>query len=204
MVERTRRGYFGGLMVFPGGAVEGVDYSEAARSVMTGPHEDAAHRAAALRELAEEVGIALTTRGPVPAPDLRGPELFAALGGDGVVLDGGGLILISRWVTPEYAPRRYDAHFYLAGLGGDVHIRLDTTELVGHTWTRPDAALERLHSGEWQMFTPTIHHLRWLVHRTSVEDAVDSARGADGRTLIRPMRLEDGSIVPIAVPADDA
>jgi len=48
---------------------------------------------------------------------------------------------------------------------------------------------------------PTAAPLRW-VRRTSVEDALASARGADGRTLVGPRRVEDGSLVPIHMPAD--
>jgi len=76
VVERPARGYFGGLYVFPGGAVDPVDHSELARRVVRGPALDHEFRAAALREVAEEVGLALTTRGVVAAPDLRGDELF--------------------------------------------------------------------------------------------------------------------------------
>lgn len=49
---------------------------------------------------------------------------------------------------------------------------------------------------------PTLVPLRWLVRRTSIEDALASARGADGRTLIGPRLVEDGSLVPIHMPAD--
>lgn len=52
------------------------------------------------------------------------------------------------------------------------------------------------------MILPTIAHLRWLVRRSSIEDAMVSSRGADGRTLIEPKRVEDGSILPILLPED--
>ena len=51
------------------------------------------------------------------------------------------------------------------------------------------------------MFPPTIAHLRWLTARRDVGDALESARGADGRTLIEPRRMEDGSLLPIHMPA---
>jgi hypothetical protein len=49
---------------------------------------------------------------------------------------------------------------------------------------------------------PTIAHLRWLARRVSIPDALASARGADGRTLIRPEVAHDGSIIPIHLPAE--
>ena len=52
------------------------------------------------------------------------------------------------------------------------------------------------------MILPTIAHRRWLSRRASIDDAMDSARGAEGRTLIEPKRVEDGSILPILLPED--
>jgi hypothetical protein len=53
------------------------------------------------------------------------------------------------------------------------------------------------------MILPTVTHLRWLARRNSIDDALASARGADGRTLIRPEVASDGSIIPIHLPAED-
>jgi hypothetical protein len=35
-----------------------------------------------------------------------------------------------------------------------------------------------------------------------VEDAFESARGADARTLVKPRLVEDGSLIPILLPAE--
>ena len=163
---------------------------------------DHAHRAAALRELAEETGLALT--GPVAesAPDLRDEPLYRALAQGGKPLDGDRLVLVSRWVTPEEAPRRFDAHFYVATVESHPEIRLDRAELTGHSWVSPSSALSRYDGGEWPMFLPTVAHLRWLAGRPSIEEALDAARGADGRTMVEPRRMEDGSIVPLLLPAE--
>lgn len=200
LVERIAGGFFGGLVVFPGGGVDECDSSALAASVVTGDRQDQHYRAAALRELAEETSIALTTRGSRVAPAARGELFYAALAADRLRLDGDGLVLISRWVTPRGAPSRYDTRFYLAAVDGDPEIRLDSTELVDSIWTDPAEALTRYQAGEWSMFTPTISHLRWLSKRASVDDAFRSAAGADGRTRVEPVVMEDGSIVPIVVP----
>ena len=110
--------------------------------------------------------------------------------------------LISRWVTPELSTRRFDTRFYLLASAEPPPVRLDTTELVSFDWVTSGEALGRSASGEWPMILPTIAHLRWLVRRSSIEDAMVSSRGADGRTLIEPKRVEDGSILPILVPED--
>jgi hypothetical protein len=53
-----------------------------------------------------------------------------------------------------------------------------------------------------EMFLPTVAHLRWLERRHTVDDAVAAANGADGRSLVAPRRMDDGSLVPIHLPAD--
>lgn len=202
VVERPGRGYFGGLYVFPGGAVDPVDHSELARRVVSGPDQDHEFRAAALREVAEEVGLALTTDGVVTAPDLRGEELFASFDGDGSRLDGDRLVLISRWVTPTSAPVRFDTWFFVASVEDSPPIRLDPNELIGHMWADPREVLAMHQRGYLALILPTLTHLRWLTRRVDVGDVLVSARGADGRTRIEPSEMEDGSLVPIHLPAD--
>ncbi|HEU4915624.1 MAG TPA: NUDIX domain-containing protein [Acidimicrobiia bacterium] len=202
MVRRHARGFFGGLTAFPGGAVDPVDRSALADTVVEGGGVDHEFRSAALRELAEETGLALTTRGVFPAPDARGVELFDELRRAGVGLDGEALTLVSRWVTPEEAPSRFDTRFYVARVGSTPEIRLAPDELVDHLWIEPKEALAGHDRGELRMFLPTISHLRWLSVRATADEAVAAAEGADGRTVIAPRRMEDGSIVPIHVPDD--
>jgi 8-oxo-dGTP pyrophosphatase MutT (NUDIX family) len=200
MVRRRARGFFGGLTVFPGGAVDPIDSSELTASVVVGRPRDAAYRAAALRELAEETGLALTPVGVSPAPPGRGAGLLSELEASGIRLDGTRLTLVSRWVTPEAAPTRFDTLFYLVGVTDTPEIRLDADELVGHMWVGPSAALDMHSTGEVEMFLPTVSHLRWLAWRSDIEDAIAAAQGADDRALVQPRRMGDGSLVPIHLP----
>ena len=186
MVERNSRGMFGRFVVFPGGRVDEADVPE---GLDLG--HDRSIRNAAIRELAEETGILLTTEGVVSARSVEGFVTAPAT-----------LELVSRWVTPEFAPSRYDTRFYLAECDDAPDVIIDETELVGHAWLTPAEALDRHERGEAPMVLPTLAHLRWLSRRSSIADAFDSARGADGRSLIQPRRLHDGSIVPIHLPAE--
>ena len=104
---------------------------------------------------------------------------------------------------PEGAPTRYDTRFYLAVAADPPDVRIDGDELVDHMWVAPGDALVMHADGGLEMFLPTIAHLRWLERRATVHDAVTAAKGADGRSLVEPRRMEDGSFVPIHLPADD-
>ena len=202
LVRRRPRGFFGGLTVFPGGAVDPVDDSWLANDVVTGNHPDQEFRVAALRELAEETGLALTIDGVASAPDGRGEDLLSTMHASGIRLDASALTLVSRWVTPEGAPTRYDTRFYLAPSRDTPEVRIDRDELVEHMWVAPGDALAMHADGRLEMFLPTVAHLRWLERRSTVDVAVAAAHGADGRSLVEPRRMEDGSLVPIHLPAD--
>jgi 8-oxo-dGTP pyrophosphatase MutT (NUDIX family) len=197
MVERNSRGFFGGMVVFPGGRVDQIDVPDGMTT-----EDDLSHRNAAIRELAEETGILLTRGGAVSAPESKGSGFYEGLPGQPSAPDPGSLVLVSRWVTPEQAPRRFDTRFYLVGCDNPPEVRIDTLELVGHDWMRPADALEAQESGDVAMILPTISHLRWLARRSSITDAISAAGGADGRTSIEPRRVEDGSFVPIHLPVE--
>lgn len=195
MVQRNSRGFFGSLLVFPGGGVHRFDSDSDSFA-----EDDLAHRRAALRELAEETGILLTTEGAISAPRLKDAELYTWMDEMGHRAAVDDLTMVSRWVTPTGAPRRFDTRFYLVGCDYAPEVVIDTDELVSHQWIDPAAALDRHAAGDLEMMLPTLAHLRWLSRWTSIDDAVASAAGADGRTAIRPDRAEDGSFIPVHIP----
>lgn len=197
MVKRNARGFFGGLAVFPGGRVEDVDVPAGLSS-----DDDLSHRNAALREFAEETGILITPTGTEKVPGVRDHAYYEWLDAHGHEPNVDGLVLVSRWVTPEIAPRRFDTRFYVAVCDDPPEVEIDTSELIGHEWVTPADALDRHGSGTWSMVRPTIAHLRWLRRWSSVEEALRSAEGADGRTRIIPRVVDDGSLLPIHMPAE--
>lgn len=197
MVERNARGFFADLLVFPGGGVDACDVPHG-----LGRWDELAHRRAALRELAEETGILITESGTRPAPTGKGTVFYEEIRELDVEPATTALTLVSRWVTPEPAPRRFDTRFYLASCDESPRVILDTDELIGFDWVDPKDALRRYEAGAMNVILPTLAHLRWLSRRSSIEDALESASGADGRTLIRPEMMEDGSILPVHLPAE--
>lgn len=198
LVKRRGGGTFGDLVVFPGGTVDDDDRAHAVHST-----EDSALRVAVLRELAEETGILALADGTVPAAGRFERGLLSGLLESGDALSVDSLTLVSRWVTPVSMPYRFDTWFYLLFVDEPPEVVVDGLEMIGHAWTTPGAALERVRVGDWQMILPTLSHLRWLERRRSVDDALRSASGADGRTLIAPVVMDDGSLVPVLLPADE-
>src|SRR3954453_18085616 len=85
--------FMGGAWVFPGGAVDAGE-----------GEGDAAHRAAALRELAEEAAGKGEGDPAHRAPALR--EL--AEEANVTVADAAALVPFSRWITPEQVRIRFD------------------------------------------------------------------------------------------------
>ena len=198
MLERPSGGFFGGLWVFPGGAVEGIDHDEAARRVVALPAgaTDLPWRAAGLRETAEEVGLALTD--PPIAGDLSGTNIYLEVERLGAIFDGRRLGLLSQWVTPTWAPVRFDARFYLVLTRGDPPLVPQVGEVEQIEWVRPDDALSRYEHGEWRLMTPTLHHLQWLASHRGVDtmwEAVAVARDGGG-----PDSEADGSLIRVRLP----
>lgn len=106
--------------VFPGGAVDESDKTAALASVlddvtkrrlMAEPRDDAisdphAITAAALRELSEETGLLMGTKGP--------KSDWPGYAETGLCPDPSGLHYAFRAITPPGRPRRFDARFFIA------------------------------------------------------------------------------------------
>jgi 8-oxo-dGTP pyrophosphatase MutT (NUDIX family) len=152
-----------GVWVFPGGSVDAGDGDG-----------EAAHRAAAVRELTEEAGI------EVPEEDL---------------------VAYSRWITPRVVPIRFDTRFYLALAPAHSPPKPDGAETVDAGWFEPGAALESHRAGSLPLVFPTIKHLESLVGFASAAEALDAARRREVRP-IEPEVVGDGDQRRIALPDD--
>lgn len=201
MLRRPGRGQFGGLWVFPGGAVDAADHSDICRRAVTAPQDcdDLPWRAAALRETLEEVGILLTEPAQTRRTTERGERLYQDVVAAGTPLDGESIRPLSQWVTPVGLPVRFDARFYLTRFHGDPELYSDPAEAEEVGWIRPADALHRQEEGEWAMATPTLHHLRWLARFPSVDSAWDAAADITVQT-VRPVIETDGSEVRLRLP----
>ncbi len=172
LIQRPGRGTFAGAWVFPGGAVEPAD--------AVGPAEDAEEeavaRVAAVRETAEETGLAV---------------------------DAGELVTLSRWDPPPGIAVRFRTWFFV-GRAPRGALRLQPGEAVGADWARPSDVLERHGRGELTLYPPTFVTLSRLSMQPSIDAVLAEARSAGvqdfatqvregGALLVWPGDAEDGS-----------
>jgi 8-oxo-dGTP pyrophosphatase MutT (NUDIX family) len=171
LVQRTAKARFmGGVWVFPGGAVDDGD----ARAGDPAGGASALRRAA-MRELSEEAGIALS--------------------------DAGELVEFSRWITPAEVRRRFDTHFFLAPLPSGQEPRVDGEECVAYRWFSPRAALAAHGTGEIALVFPTIKHLERLSCFPSADTLLSDSRGRDVQP-IQPRVAIDGESARVLLPGD--
>lgn len=161
---RPPGGVFGDIWAFPGGAVDGDD-----SDVLRWGFSDR-WRAAALREMAEEVGVFLTKPRELSldvdlVPDTE-QDVVAMASAAGMQFDPGRLQYLSNWVTPPGMPRRFDTRFFLAEVTDAVRVRARTGEFDDLEWVDPGIALRQHRAGERPMMQPTTWHLRRLVDTT--------------------------------------
>ena len=168
LLERPRhRGSFAGAWVFPGGGVDPGDRLptdaalpagdagaplEIAVSAASAARDDAvdqlAARRAAVREVREETGLAVS-------PDA--------------------LVATALWVPPRSAPKRLRTWFYLtAAPHGPIVLAED--EVIDYAWLRPEAALERHASASLTLVAPTWVTLHGMQGHGSVAEIMAVAR----------------------------
>lgn len=179
MVRRARGSEFmGNAFVFPGGSIDPVDSSElAGRAIRWGGDPvELPWRAAALRELWEEAGLALTNpEGITVAGD--GAAVYESVLEAGGRLDAGRLHCLSRWITPEGLPRRFDTRFYTAEVTSEAAAAADGVEVFDDTWVMPADALEHQADGSWDVPFPTVRHLELLAGYGSIGEVIEYAEG---------------------------
>ncbi len=90
-----------------------------------------------------------------------------------------GLVTISRWITPEISPRRFDTWFFLGVESGREAVRVDGSEIVDHRWLDAQATLRAHEAGEIRLAPPTFVTVTWLLGYASAGDAHAGLATAD-------------------------
>jgi ribonuclease/clavin/mitogillin len=155
--------FAGGFHAFPGGR---LDEADRRLSVAGLPVEQAALVACACRELFEEAGVLLArgaerlSRGAREASRraLLDDRLdFAAfLEEHGLRLDPTVLAPAGRWITPPFAPLRYDAHVFLARMPEGEEAVVWPGELAGGEFIPASRALSLWERGEALLHPPNL------------------------------------------------
>jgi len=196
MMKRPRGGDFPDLHVFPGGKVDPqddvlssacVDLDDSNASLKMNLDQGALrYWVAAIRECFEEAGVLLAYRDGslFSYRDASEERRFshyrdALINGEltmGAFVQAEKLELatdrvryFSHWITPEWAPVRFDVRFFVAsmpeGQAADGH----AVEMVSGEWVRPATAISRQMSGSWRMIDPTITSLKMIESFHGVE-----------------------------------
>lgn len=134
-----------GYVAFPGGSVDEEDAELAERWFGT-PEESA--RACAVRELLEEVGLALTAEAlresadrtlealtPPPTPEQL-PE-------------------VAHWVAPSQVPIRFDARYFALEAPAGLRLIPDGDETAAAWWASPRELLEGWRTEQRKLYWPT-------------------------------------------------
>ncbi|MFE9836374.1 NUDIX hydrolase [Streptomyces sp. NPDC005551] len=219
--RRASMAFAGGAYAYPGGGVDHRDDEHHIRwagptrawwADRLGVDETSAQAVvcAAVRETYEEAGVLLA--GPTPdtvVGDTTGEEweadraaLVARDLSFAEFLDRRGLVLRSdllgawtRWITPEFEPRRYDTWFFVAALPEGQRTRNASTEADRTVWIRPAEAARGYDRGELLMMPPTIATLRQLLPYATAADALAAAQGRDLTPVLAQARLEGDEVV---------
>ncbi len=165
LVQRNPASRFmGGAWVFPGGSVDASD-----------GEGDAALRAAGVREVEEEAGIAIG--------------------------DPAALVPFSRWITPRQVTIRFDTWFFLSPVPDETAPQIDGGECVDWRWSTPQGALDAHAAGELMLVFPTIKHLEQLAVFPHAHALVEHARGRRVEP-VEPRVVLEGEVARVLLPGD--
>lgn len=203
--------FMGGYHAFPGGQLDKEDNSVTAEGC---EGEESLMRVCAVREFFEETGV-LLARGTDSLSLERiaskrrsladGVKSFKqVLDEDGLRIAGSDFEAAGRWVTPHFAPRRFDTWFFLAWMPEGQEALIETGELETGEWIKPAEALSRWKRGEITMAPPTLHIIRTLAqYADHIEDlrralaAIPEAK----RATVRRIELRPGIFLfPVRTP----
>jgi 8-oxo-dGTP pyrophosphatase MutT (NUDIX family) len=161
VLERSAASRFlPGYVAFPGGAVEPGDDDLAARW-FADPGQ--VHRAAGVRELAEEVTLAVTRDGVVAgAIDLvTGSPPAAAQ-----------LPELAHWIAPETVPVRFDARYFGVAAPPSLEPTPDGGEIADAWWISPARLLQEWRDDRRRLYWPTYYTVTQLASCRTVEDVL--------------------------------
>ncbi|MEX2393054.1 MAG: MBL fold metallo-hydrolase, partial [Actinomycetota bacterium] len=219
--------FMGGTYVFPGGALEDADRATDMDERSALSRDEAAERlgedidtdmalgllCCALRELYEEAGLLIATQDGQPVNPAKVREVYAPhhvevghdptsfaafLEREGLTLSTDLLVPHGRLVTPEQAPIRFDARFFVAPMPEGQAVVPHPTEVHEWRWMSPSEALEQARNKELPVPIPTLAILQGLAETMSYDQLLE------GRQERRVVEAEELSPLITVVRAPNA
>jgi ribonuclease/clavin/mitogillin len=212
--------FMGGWHAFPGGGlaradaevpvvVAGAETGAAPASLVAEAAPDLVPGllACAIRELFEETGILLARQADLGAPalaeeaqraarrELLGGRPFAPLLAElGCVADASRLVFAGRWLTPPFAPLRFDNRFFLLEWPRTEPAQPEVVsgELESGAWVDPAEAWRSWQRGDTLAAPPILHFLQVLAEDgpgsglPRLRDPVEADLGPMRRVELRP------------------
>jgi hypothetical protein len=156
-------------------------------------------KVAAIREAFEECGVlfarpegdeSLVPAARAAALDRAAPfaELMAR---QGLVPALDALVPFAHWITPDFVPKRFDTHFFLARAPADQALAHDGRETVDSVWIAPQEALAE-HGKRYKLLFPTFRNLWKLATQADVASGLAAARAAPVVTVLPEKITVDG------------
>jgi 8-oxo-dGTP pyrophosphatase MutT (NUDIX family) len=187
---------FSGALVFPGGKLEDADGDKRLRarcgSAEKCSDEELKFRVAGVREAFEECGILLARkrgqRALVAAADLKGIEqrwrtklakdeatIVDLAEAEDLEIATDLMTPFAHWITPTFAPKRFDTWFFLAEAPEDQVALHDGSESVDSVWIKPQQAIDEAAAGKRTLVHATFKNLELLVEGGTVVGAISQA-----------------------------
>jgi 8-oxo-dGTP pyrophosphatase MutT (NUDIX family) len=137
----------------------------------------------------EEDYVEAASRDPVCAA--RWAAVREAREEAGVLIRERDLILLSRWITPDGLPKRFDTWFF-AGPAAKEDVQVDGEEIHEHRWFRPADALAAQRRGEIELPPPTFVTILGLTDLASAEAALRDFAGRAAETFFPRLHMLEG------------
>lgn len=187
---------FSGALVFPGGKLEDADGDKRLRARSTGAaaisDDELKFRVAGIREAFEECGVLLAhKRGQkalIGAADLKPIEekwrkklsddeasIVDLVEAEDLELATEFMTPFAHWITPTFAPKRFDTWFFLAEAPQDQVALHDGSESTDSVWIGAQAAIDEAKAGKRTLVHATLKNLELLAEGSTVAGAIAQA-----------------------------
>lgn len=204
---------FSGALVFPGGKLEDADGDPRVRARCGGADkisaEELKFRVAGVREAFEECGILLARkpgqRAVIGAADLKGIEerwraklaedeasILDLVEAEDLELATDLMTPYAHWITPVFAPKRFDTWFFIAEAPEDQIALHDGSESVESVWIAPQAAIDEATAGRRTLVHATTKNLELLAEGKTVAGALSQASQRKIITVQPWVEVRDG------------